>query len=374
MNVPEAGTALLRPHSVLGNQERINVTRTFLPPQAEYQAMLDRIWSGGQLTNGGPLMQELESQLRTELGVEQLQVVANGTLALQLALKAVDVTGGEVITTPFSYVATVSSILWERCTPVFVDIDPNTFCIDPSRVEAAITENTSAILGVHVFGNPCDTDALEGLGRLHQIPVIFDAAHCFGARYQGRSLLSFGDVSTCSFHATKVFQTVEGGCVVSKSVEVDRKVDLLRRFGHDYDEHQTLGINAKANELQAAMGLVTLPYFEQHRADRRRIANTYDAHLPEQLERQQRPSGTESNYSYYPVVFPSKSDLFEALGALAAENIFARRYFYPSLNKLPYLSSTRPCPTSESIAERILCLPLYAGLPDDVVERICGLL
>ncbi|WP_432535511.1 DegT/DnrJ/EryC1/StrS family aminotransferase [Kineococcus arenarius] len=374
MNALDVSALARRPQEVPPRRERVNVTRSFLPPQDEYRALLDRIWSGGQLTNGGPLMQDLEARLRDELGVVHLQVVANGTLALQLALRALDVTGGEVITTPFSYVATVSSVLWERCTPVFVDIDPWTFCIDASRVEEAITPDTRAILGVHVFGAPCDTDTLEHIGRQHGVPVIYDAAHAFGVRHQGRSLLDFGDVSTCSFHATKVFHTIEGGCVVARDPEVNRRLDLIKRFGHHFDEHLVPGTNAKASEFQAAMGLVNLPYVEQQRSTRRHLAGTYDALLPEHLQKQQLPAGTEPNYSYYPVVFPTEARLLQALRDLEEENIFPRRYFHPSLNTLPYLPRTRACPVSESIAQRILCLPLYAGLEENVVQQICEVL
>jgi len=202
----------------------IYVTKSFLPPIKEYEAHLKKIWDGGQLTNQGPLLREFEEKVSNYLDVSNIHFVSNGTIALQIALRALDVTGGEVITTPFSYVATTSSILWERCEPVFVDIDPKTLCIDATKIEAAITDNTKAIMAVHVFGNPCDVEAIDVIAKKHNLKVIYDGAHAFGAKYKGKSLLDYGDISTCSFHATKLFHTIEGGAVIVRDAEVSKKI------------------------------------------------------------------------------------------------------------------------------------------------------
>lgn len=351
-------------------QEPIFVTKSFSPPQDEYQRYVAQILSTCQFTNNGPLLRELEEKLCAFIDVENLQFVTNGTVAIQLALRGLGITEGEIITTPFTYVATTSAILWERCTPVYVDIDPQTLCIDPNKIEAAITPRTRAILAVHVFGIPCDVDALADIGQRYGLPVIYDAAHAFGCKFKGRDLLSYGDVSTCSFHATKLFHTIEGGCVICRDTEVHKRVDLVKRFGHNGDEHFCLGINAKASEFQAAMGLCNLPYVPEIIADRRRSVELYDSLLGDRLVRPTIPAGTEYNYSYYPALFPSEEALLTAKAALEEQNIHFRRYFYPSLNTLPYLPTRQACPISEDVAVRIACLPLYYGMNSEIIPRI----
>lgn len=229
------------------NSDNVYVTKTFLPPIKEYKKYLDKIWSSNQLTNQGPLLQELEIKLKRYVGVNNLHLVSNGTMALQIALNALDINEGEIITTPFSYVATVSAILWEKCTPVFVDIETDTFCIDADKIEKAISKKTKAILAVHVFGYPCNVKKIEAIAKKHRLKVIYDGAHAFGAKYEGKSLLSYGDISICSFHSTKLFHTIEGGCVIAKDKKVSDKVELTKRFGHDNNDHKCLGINAKAS-------------------------------------------------------------------------------------------------------------------------------
>ena len=352
---------------------RINVTQTFLPPLEEYQAYLLDIWSSGQLTNQGPLLLEFEKQIKSYLEADNFHFLSNGTIALQLVLRALDITEGEIITTPFSYVATTSSILWERCTPIFVDIDPNTLCIDPNLIEAAITEKTKAIMAVHVFGSPCDVEAIELIAKRHDLKVIYDAAHAFGVEYKGRKLLTYGDVSTCSFHATKLFHTIEGGGIVTNSQEISDRVELLKRFGHNGDEHYMLGINAKANEFQAAMGIVNLKYIDELIKERQRLAEIYDSLLEGAVVRPKQLEGTIRNYIYYPVILKDESTLLNTVEAMNQEDIFPRRYFYPSLNTLEYLPSRLKCPTSEATASTILCLPMFNGLKEDDIERICGL-
>ncbi len=353
---------------------RINVTKTFLPPIGEYEDYLKKIWQSGQLTNSGPLVSELEAKLRTRLGVDNLHFVTNGTLALQIALRALDIEGSEVITTPFSYVATTSAILWEKCLPVFVDIEEDTFCVDADKIEAAITAKTKAILVVHVYGYPCDVDKIAAIAKKHDLKVIYDAAHAFNAEYMGKQLLSYGDISICSFHATKLFHTIEGGCVIVKDEAVNEKVELMKRFGHTGDEHFMLGINAKASEFQAAMGLVNLEHVDAIISRRKKISEAYDRLLDAKLRRPKPVKGHKYNYGYYPVVFDTENDLLMAQAKLEDNNIFGRRYFYPSLNTLPYVEQRYDCPVSESIARRVLCLPLYDDLNLDDVARVCEVL
>lgn len=353
---------------------RINVTKSFLPPIGEYEAYLEKIWTSGQLTNQGPLLKEFEEKVSSHLGVRNFHFVSNGTIALQIALKSLGITEGEIITTPFSYVATTSSILWERCKPIFVDIEPNTLCIDPNKIEAAITDKTMAIMAVHVFGNPCDVEAIENIASRHNLKVIYDGAHAFGVEYGGRSLLSYGDISTCSFHATKLFHTIEGGAVIAKDSEVSRKIGLIKKFGHFGDDHFMLGINAKASELQAAMGLCNLNYIDDNIQKRKQLVNYYDKLLDGKFERPRIRKKTKYNYAYYPVIFENEKKLLTVIKALNEENIFPRRYFFPSLNNLPYIENTQSCPVSEDIARRILCLPLYESLSEASVDRICEII
>ena len=348
---------------------RINVTKTFLPPIDEYETYLRRIWDAGQLTNQGPLLREFEAKVKGYLDIADFHFVGNGTIALQVALRAFDITEGEIITTPFSYVATTSTILWERCTPVFVDIEPNTFCIDADKIEAAITDKTRAILAVHVFGNPCAIEQIKEIADRHNLKVIYDAAHAFGVTYKGKSLLNYGDASTCSFHATKIFHTVEGGCVITNDKQVSDKVEMIKHFGHDGDDHYMLGINAKASELQAAMGLCNLKYVDEIITERKELTELYDQFLSKKFQKPITDNNTKRNYSYYPIVFESETQLLEGIKRLNKTDIFPRRYFYPSLNNLPYVQGGS-CPISEDIASRIACLPLYAGLDKNVVEQI----
>jgi dTDP-4-amino-4,6-dideoxygalactose transaminase len=354
----------------------INVTKSYLPDLAEYTRLLEGVWERVYLTNDGPLLRQLEEDLKTYLGVRNLRFCTNGTVVLQLALKALGITG-EVITTPFSYCATTNVLLWEGCTPVFADVRPTDFNIDPACIEPLITERTSAILATHVYGNACDIEAIEAIARRHNLKVIYDGAHAFGAEYKGRSVLSYGDASTCSFHATKVFHTVEGGCLITPAdkPELDETIRNYRTFGHRFDDYFSIGINAKNSELHAAMGLCVLPKVDELIAARKAISDRYDAHLD--MSRLQRPAllpgMTRYNYAYYPVVFPSEQILLNAVEALKAEGITPRRYFYPSLNTLPFLKSTQPCPVSEAIALRVLCLPLYPSLAETDVDRICEL-
>lgn len=348
----------------------INVTQTFLPPLEEYVAQLQRIWDSKWLTNRGELVKELEEKLKKYLGVKDLLAVNNGTIALQVAIKALGLKG-DIITTPFSYVATVSSIIWENCSPVFVDIDPHLLTIDEAGIEEAITANTSAILATHVYGNPCNVEAIAEIANRHNLKVIYDAAHCFGVKYKGESILNWGDVSILSFHATKLFHTGEGGAILCNDADLAHRIFYHHNFGHKtLEDYWGLGINAKISELNAAMGLAVLPHIDEIIHERRYISALYDRLLSNtDLQKLTLRNGTEFNYAYYPVIFPSENSLLKTLAALNNEKIFPRRYFYPSLNRLPYLAYGE-MPVAEDISRRVLCLPLYVGLASSDVERI----
>lgn len=354
--------------------EKIFVTKSFLASFEEYSAYVKKIFDNCSLTNQGPLLQELESKLKKYLNVEYFHFVTNGTISLQLSLKALDITEGEIITTPFSYVATITSILWERCDPVFVDIEPQSFCINPDKIEEAITARTKAILAVHVFGYSCAVEKIEQIAKKHNIKVIYDAAHTFGAKYKGKSLVAYGDVATLSFHATKVFHTIEGGAVVVNDKALNDKLELLKRFGHNGDDYYSIGINAKASEFQAAMGLTNFPYIDDIIKARKHASELYDELLSGVLRRPKAVAELEYNYAYYPVIFDSEKALLKAFEALKKNDVIPRRYFYPSLNTLPYLKITQPCPISEDIALKVLCLPLSADISDNNIERIVKLI
>ncbi len=351
----------------------INVSQPFLPPFNSYEGYLKKIWKKKWLTNNGPLVQELEEKLKNYLGVKHLLYVNNGTIALQIALKALGVKG-EIITTPFSYVATTNSILWEGSTPVFADIKSSDFNIDPKKIEALITPETVAIMATHVYGNPCDTDAIEEIAVKHHLKIIYDAAHAFGSKYKGRQILSYGDIATCSFHATKVFHTIEGGAIITNDDALAEKMTLYRQFGHAGDEYFSIGINGKNSEFHAAMGLCLLPLMPEFIERRKAIADLYDellSGLP--ITRPEAMAETVYNYSYHPIIVDSEERLLGIKKLLLENNIVTRRYFFPSLNNLPQFVG-EPCPVSESISVRALALPMFFELKDADIEKICALI
>jgi dTDP-4-amino-4,6-dideoxygalactose transaminase len=348
----------------------INVTKPFLPPIELYTKYLAGIWDRRWLTNNGPLVQELEEKLKNYLGVKHVLFVTNGTIALQIALKAM-AHKGEIITTPFSYVATTNSILWEGCTPVFADIKSTDYNIDPQKIEALITPETVAILATHVYGNPCDTDKIEKIAAGHNLKVIYDGAHAFDVKYKGRQLLSYGDIATCSFHATKIFHTVEGGAIITDDDALAKKMTLYRQFGHMGDEHFSIGVNGKNSELHAAMGLCLLPMMDQFINRRRVLADLYNRELIDLPLQWPVPlTETDYNYSYYPVIMDTEERLLKVKNFLQEKGINTRRYFYPSLNNLPQYKG-EPCPVSEDISLRALALPLYYELTEAEVHNIC---
>ena len=354
----------------------INVTKTFFPPIAEYQAQVQRIWDNQWLTNRGALLIELEEKLTTHLALQQSKIILmnNGTIPIQIALKIL-AKGGEVITTPFSYVVTTAAIVWENCTPVFVDIHPDFLTIDESKIEAAITDKTTCILATHVFGNACNIEAIEAIANQHNLKVIYDAAHWFGVAYKGKSIFEYGDISTCSFHATKLFHTGEGGALFTKDADLFSQCFYSHNFGHNgpLDFHG-LGINGKISELQAAMGLSVLPYMEEIVNSRQTTVNFYNEKIDwNKLKKMQLRDNTLWNYSYYPVLFESEAALLRTQKNLNDAQIFPRRYFYPSLNTVNYVKKN-DMPISESIASRVLCLPLFYDLKIKDSTKICELL
>lgn len=352
----------------------INVTKPFSPPEHEYLEYIHSIFKRNWFTNNGPLVNELELRLKEYLGLDHLLYLSNGTIALQIAIKALDLKG-EIITTPFSYVATTSSIVWEGCSPVFADIDKKTFNIDPVGIESKITDKTTAILATHVYGNPCDIDAIDAIARKHNLSVIYDAAHCFGTKYKGKSVFEYGDISTTSFHATKLFHTIEGGAVTTNNAELLKKMSFLRNFGHNGPEiFECLGINGKNSEFHAAMGLVNLKY----------VSSIIDKRKSDYLYYQEKLKGLnvdfieinkdcEFNYSYLPILFKTEEELLKSVKILNDNWVYPRRYFYPSLSKLNYVEGANT-PITDSISPRVLCLPMYFDLTREEIDFVCRLL
>jgi dTDP-4-amino-4,6-dideoxygalactose transaminase len=357
------------------NKALIPVTKTFLPPIEEYMAQIQRAYNNCWLTNRGELVKELEQKLTQYLELKDSKILCmnNGTIPLQIALKILG-NSGEVITTPFSYVATTAAIVWENCKPVFVDIHPEYLTIDETLIEAAITEKTTCILATHVFGNPCNVEEIERIAKKHNLKVIYDAAHCFGVKYKGKSIFEYGDLSTCSFHATKLFHTGEGGAVFCKDQELLRQLFLSHAFGHIGDDYKQLGVNGKISELHSAMGLSVLPYVVDIIAKRKENFQLYKKNLGDKLGMLHVREETQFNFSYIPVICSSENELFRIKVKLEENNIFARRYFYPSLNTLTYFGENETCLVSEDVSNRILCLPNYFELTDQQIKRIVELI
>ncbi len=352
----------------------INVTQTFFPDLKDYNLQLQRIWNNKWLTNRGELLQELEEKLKNHLSIDNIIVMTNGTIPLQIALKILG-NQGEIITTPFSYIATTSAIIWENCSPVFVDIHPEYLTVDEDKIEAAITNKTTAILATHVFGNPCNVDKIAKIAKKHNLKVIYDAAHSFGVTYNNKSVFEYGDVSTCSFHATKIFHTGEGGALFCKDKELFHKIFYSHNFGHNGPlDFFGLGINGKISELQAAMGLSVLPNMELITAGRKKIVDFYNSNLDfSKLKTMTIRPNTNWNYSYYVVIFESEEILLKVQKSLNDNKIFPRRYFYPSLNTVDFVKYTK-MEISESIASRVLCLPLCHHIEKENLEIICKII
>lgn len=353
----------------------IPVIKPFLPPKEVYQPYLDGIWSRQWLTNMGPLANDLELRLKEYLQLKHLLFVTNGTIALQIAIKALELKG-EIITTPFSFIATTSSIVWESCKPIFVDIDEDSLNIDATKIEDAITEKTSAILATHVYGNPCDVELIEKIASRHNLKVIYDAAHAFGVKVNGKSIFEYGDISTCSLHATKLYHSIEGGVIVTKDPQLLKKMASMRNFGFNGPESfSELGINGKNSEFHAAMGLANLQFIEEIRKKRKALTERYDEKLSTlNAKRPLWHTASENNYSYYPIVFDQENLMLNIIEELKLHEIFTRRYFYPSLaTAVPYLEKQH-LPLTDNISRRVLCLPLYYDLTAEEVDLISHLM
>ena len=354
-------------------EQPIYVTMPTLAPLNEVDEYMRKIWASGVMTHNGPLVQQFERDFSSWAGIPHLVACCNGTLAIQLAIRALDLPkGGEIITTPFTFIATISSILYEGYKPVFVDIDPETLNMDPKNIEAAITQNTVAILPVHVFGNPCDTEAIEAIAKKHNLKVIFDAAHAVGVNYRGKCVFEYGDASATSFHATKLLNTSEGGGIYAADAEVDARLRELRFFGYNAEKDVAcIGTNAKMTEVNAAIGLANLKYMDAILADRKKKYNLYKEVLSAARGVSFQKIDASCNCSYFPVVFETEDLLLKVDAALKSENVFARRYFYPSVNTYKTICpDASACPRSEDVANRILCLPLYYSLQSSAVETI----
>jgi len=362
--------------------KRIYITQPYMPPLGEFMPYLERIWNTKILTNGGPFHEEFEKALCTYLGVDHVALFANGTLGIVTALQALRVTG-EVITTPYSFVATSHALLWNGIKPVFVDVEPGTLNLDPRRIEAAITPQTTAILPVHCYGHPCDVDAIQRIADVYNLKVIYDAAHAFAVEDTGGSILRHGDLSVLSFHATKVFNTFEGGAIVCPNEKVKQRIEHLKNFGHAGEITVVApGINAKMHEVTAAFGLLQLKYVDKALAERQRIDAKYRQLLAgAKGVRCLGPSAErKANYAYFPILldadYPVARDaLYEIF---RKRDIWVRRYFYPLIADFPMyrgLPSARRdnLPAAASATERVLCLPIYPGLDDDTIERIVGI-
>lgn len=351
----------------------IPLNKPFLPPKSEFDAYVSGIWNRNWLTNHGPLVEKFESEVSKYLKMKHMLFVTNGTTALQIAIKALDLEG-EIITTPYSYVATTSSIVWQNCTPVFVDINPDSLNIDPSKIESAVTKKTSAILATHIYGNPCDVEAIQEIARKNNLKIIYDAAHCFGVNYKDRSVYEWGDISITSFHATKVFHTVEGGGLFTDDDALFLKMSTMRNFGHDGPYHfKEVGINGKNNEFNAAMGLCNLTYADECLEKRKQLAKYYNEKLENlPIERPRIREGTYYNYAYYPVLFDTAEARKKVVQKLKKKNIESRSYFRPVLSELPYVGKL-DVPVAKSVSERVLCLPFFYDLTYQEINQITSI-
>ena len=366
------------------NDQLIYVTQPALPPLNDFIKYLKNIWESKQITNNGPFHQRFEQELADYLGVKYISVFSNGTIALLTALQTLQIKG-EVITTPFSFVATAHSLLWNGIRPVFVDIEDEFLNIDPSKIEVAITSETTAIMPVHVYGNPCNMEAIQKTANKYGLKVIYDAAHAFGVKIDGNSISNFGDLSVLSFHATKVFNTIEGGAIVCHDEKTKQRIDYLKNFGFA-DEVTVVeaGINGKMNEIQAAYGLLQLEYVDSYIEKRRIITEKYQSGLKEiaGIRTIKIREGVQQGYPYFPILINEKiygRSRDEVYEMLKANNIFGRRYFYPLISQFRsyrHLPSARPenLPVAENIAKSVICLPIYPLLEHGVVNKICDLL
>ncbi len=361
--------------------KKIYITKPYLPPLSEFIPYLEQIWNNKQLTNMGPFHKDFEKALSDFLGVDHLSLFTNGTLALVTALQSLKIKG-EVITTPYSFVATSHSLLWNDIKPVFVDIDPDTLNIDPNLIEDAITPQTTAILPVHIYGNPCDVEAIQNIADTYGLKVIYDAAHAFGVKHTKKNIFKFGDLSILSFHATKVFNTFEGGAIICPDAKTKKRIDYLKNFGFAGETTVTApGLNGKMNEFQAALGLTQLTHIDQVIELRKKIDEKYRKGLKNTkgIRLLSPPKDCLSNYSYFPILveieYPITRD--ELYQKLRDSGIFVRRYFYPLISEFPMYrglpsANSIQLQVAESISRKILCLPIYPDLEMNMVDMIIG--
>lgn len=358
----------------------IPVTKPYLPDREKLNRYIDGIYDRAWLTNNGPLSKELTRRLEEYLGVENLLLVNNGTLALQIAYRALNISGSgpsvEAITTPFTFIATASSLKWEGVEPVFVDIDWSTWCMDPSLIENAITPRTRAIAPVHVFGNPSEVELIDEIGRDNNLKVVYDASHAFGVKYKSKSVLNYGDASTISFHATKLFHSIEGGAIVFKNKEDMLRASKMINFGLAGPESiEEVGINAKMNEFQAAMGLCVLDEMKENLEGRKAIWELYQKELKEIFRFQCKCDRASDNYAYFPIVLKDETQVLELKSKLESFDIHARRYFYPSLDAVEVLGTrSGRMEVSNTIAGRILCLPIFSDMLPEDARRIVSVI
>lgn len=354
------------------SEKNIYVTQPYLPNIDRYKSYVDTIFQNKYLTNSGPLVKKLEKRLADYLWVKNIILVSNGTLALQISFKALNLKGN-VITTPFSFVATTSSLVWQGLNPVFVDIDKDSLNINPELIEENIDSNTSAILATHVFWNTCNVEEIEKICRKNNIKTIYDAAHSFGSTYRGENVLNYGDISILSFHATKIFHTIEGWAIIVNDDEIADQVRKMVNFWIDQEGTiNEVWINSKMNEFQAAMGLCVLDEINTISYEREKIGKYYDHKINDSIWRQYFSWETKRNFSYYPIICKSEENLQKLIDDLHQKNIFPRRYFYPSLNQLPYVTYIEMA-VSEDISKRILCLPIYPWLERETIDIIINI-
>lgn len=340
----------------------INVTQPYLPAKEKYLHYVERIYESKWLTNNGPLVQELEERLAKFLGVKHIILVSSGSMALQVAYQALELQG-QVITTPFTFMATANTMLWQNCQPVFSDINQHSFNLDSQLAEKKINKHTSAIVPVHVFGNPCDVEAFAELGKKYKLPIIYDASHAFAVNYQGQSLLNYGDISTISFHATKIFHTIEGGAIIVSDDDLAWKIRRLINFGIEGQyKIKYAGINAKMNEFEAAMGHCLLDDIEFIHSQRKRVWDYYQQSLSGYVSFQVFAEQSNNNYCYAPVLFDDEETLLFVEKCLNKNGVSPRRYFYPALDSLDYMQVSEQASIAKEIASRIMCLPIYPTL------------
>ena len=352
----------------------INVTKTYLPNINKYKSYIDEIFQSGKITNSGQLVQKLEKRLANYLGVKNIVLVANGTVALEIAYRTLEIKGF-AITTPFSFVATTSSLITNGLLPIFADIDHQTLNIDPKKIEKQITPNTSAIVATHVFGIPCEVEEIEKIAKRYNLKIVYDGAHSFGVNYKDRNIANYGDITTLSFHATKIFHTIEGGALIINDDELVQKARYLINFGiKNEEEIPHLGTNAKMNEFEAAMGLCILDDIEEITKRRKEIYVTYQKELNSILKFQEQNENATKNYIYFPVIFKSEEQLLKVQKALHDKQVFPRRYFYPSLDTLTYIEPKQECKISRDISKRILCLPIYSELENAIQVQIISII